>query len=82
MKNAIAVIAVSSVLAGCSTAPLPFSQAKPAPGERVLAFGVKPSTPYGTIVVVRDNGFATGGCFVAINVDTASRPLESRQRKS
>lgn len=69
MKNAIAVIAVASVLTGCSTTPIPFDQAKPVAGDRVLAFGAKPSIPYGTIVVARDTGFVAGGCFVAVHVD-------------
>lgn len=69
MKNAFAVMAVASVLTGCSTTPVPFDQAKPVPGERVLAFGAKPSAPYGTIVVARDSGFIAGGCFVSVHID-------------
>lgn len=69
MKNAFAVLAVASVLAGCSTTPVPFDQANPIPSERVLAFGAKPPAPYGTIEVERDTGFVAGGCFVAIHVD-------------
>lgn len=69
MKNAFAVLAVASVMAGCSTTPVPFDQAKAIPSERMLAFGAKPSAPYGTIVVARDTGFIAGGCFVAVYVD-------------
>lgn len=69
MKRALALMALFGALAGCSTTPVPFDQAKPIPGERVLAFGAKPSAPYGTIVVVRDTGFIAGGCFVSVHVD-------------
>lgn len=69
MKQAFAVLVVACALAGCSTTPVPFDQAKPIPVERVLAFGAKPSVPYGTIVVARDTGFIAGGCFVSVHVD-------------
>lgn len=57
------------MLAGCSTSPVPFDQARPVPVERLLAFGKKPAGPYGTITVARDTGFVGGGCFVAVHVD-------------
>ncbi|WP_397450866.1 hypothetical protein [Pseudomonas sp. NA-150] len=69
MKHAFAVLAFAGALAGCSTTPVPFDQAKPIAGDRVLAFGTKPSVPFGMIVVARDTGFIAGGCFVSVHVD-------------
>lgn len=69
MKSAFAILAFAGALAGCSTSPVPFDQAKPTPSDRVLAFGARPSVPYGTIMVARDTGFIAGGCFVAVHVD-------------
>lgn len=69
MKQAFAVLALAGALAGCSTTPVPFDQARPTPSDRVLAFGKKPSAPYGTIIVARDTGFIAGGCFVSVHID-------------
>lgn len=58
-----------ALAAGCSTSPVAFDEAKPVPSDRIFAFSNKPETPFGTIVVARDTGFVSGGCFVAIHID-------------
>lgn len=73
MLKIAAATALVSLMAGCSTSPVSFDQAKPVPVERVLAYGKKPTGPYGTIQVARDTGFVAGGCFVAVHVD--GRPV-------
>ncbi|WP_149087661.1 hypothetical protein [Pseudomonas prosekii] len=69
MLKIAAATALAALITGCSTSPVSFEQAKPVPGERVLAYGKKPAGPYGTIQVARDTGFVGGGCYVAIHVD-------------
>ena len=73
MLKIASATALVSLMAGCSTSPVAFDQAKPVPVERVLAYGKKPAGPYGTIQVARDTGFVAGGCFVAVHVD--GRPV-------
>ena len=72
LKTTAAAVLVA-LLTGCSTSAVSFDQAKPVPGDRVMAYGKKPAGPYGTIQVSRDTGFVGGGCFVAIHVD--GRPV-------
>jgi len=69
MLKIAAATALVALMTACSTSPVSFDQAKPVPGDRVLAYGKKPAGPYGTIQVARDTGFVAGGCFVAVHVD-------------
>ena len=69
MLKITAVFALVTLMSECSTTPVPFDQAKPVPGDRVLTYGKKPVTPYSTIQIARDTGFVGGGCFVAVHID-------------
>ncbi|MDI2589878.1 hypothetical protein POF45_00325 [Pseudomonas sp. 681] len=68
MKFIVGALALVA-LAGCSTSPVPLSQAKLVPKERVFATQAQPAVPFGTIVVARDTGTLGGGCYLAIYLD-------------
>ena len=68
MRKTIAALALIA-LAGCSTSQVPADRALPVPADRVLAYSLKPETPYGTIIVSRDTGMIGGACYVGILVD-------------
>ena len=65
------IIAVSIVMLGCATTPTPISSAIPVPKERLLALQEKSSVNSGTIVVVRDEGFINGGCYLSFAINGA-----------
>jgi len=62
-------IALVCALAGCNTVPVSFSNATPAPADRVLAFQTPPRGPSGTIVVTRDRGFNGSPCYYALFIN-------------
>ncbi|MDP2882483.1 MAG: hypothetical protein Q8N89_12965 [Azonexus sp.] len=63
MRTLVVTLVGVLVLAGCATTPLPASQAKPAPKERIFAFQDKTATNSATAVVTRDDGFLGSGCY-------------------
>jgi len=69
MYRIAVVIAVFSLVAGCSSTPVDRASAKVVPADRTFAYQV--DVPGGAkLVVSRDNGFwASGGCYVTVLVD-------------
>lgn len=57
------------VLAGCSTSPVPSSQAKSAPANQLLKFQNKPVGSYATLQVIRDSGHTGSMCSMAVFID-------------
>ena len=60
----------SLIIAGCATTPLPSSQAKAAPVERVLAFQEKSEVKNATLVLTRDEGFLGSACYYGFWIDS------------
>ncbi|MFK3718626.1 hypothetical protein [Pseudomonas fulva] len=59
-----ALIAV--FLSGCSTSPMPSSEASKVPDSRIFAFSAKDQA---RLVVTRDSGFLAGGCNYELYID-------------
>ena len=55
-------------LSACSTSPVPLSEAKPLPLDRLLGFQ-QPVDPGAVLVVTRDSGYQGGGCYAAFFID-------------
>lgn len=69
MKKIVAVSLIAIALTGCATTPIPSTMAKPAPPDRLLAFQMKPSEPFGTLTITRDVGHIGSACFYAISIN-------------
>ena len=68
MKNAILGISIVLVLTGCATTPIPATEAKQAPSNRLLAYQEKNAETTSTLVVTRDTGFLGGGCYYSVSI--------------
>lgn len=67
MKNIVLSATLMCALSACSTSPVSVSDAKPS--SKVYAFQINPTGPYGSLTVVRDSGFVSSGCDMAIYID-------------
>lgn len=56
-------------LYGCATTPVPLSEARQAPADRVLAFQSIDGEKSATLTVIRDEGFTGGGCYYALYIN-------------
>lgn len=65
MKNKVLVFCFSLLIAGCSTTPVPPSQARQV--EPTLEFQKNSNTL--PVVIVRDKGFTAGACAITVFVD-------------
>ena len=64
------IVAVATLAAACATKPVPSSNAKPVPAERVLAPDfLRPQAGRALLVVTRDKGLKAGVCTVGLFVD-------------
>ncbi|MBH3342443.1 hypothetical protein I5O09_01670 [Pseudomonas parafulva] len=57
-----------ALLAGCATSPVPLSQAKQAPSDRVTGYQSSVAGG-GQIIVTRDSGFPGGGCYATVFIN-------------
>lgn len=69
MQRIVAPCLLSALLVGCSTSAVPTDRAKQVGADKVYSYQATPSTPYGTLTVVRDSGFISSGCDMGIYVD-------------
>jgi hypothetical protein len=69
MEKLIFVVAAVALLSSCATSPVPLSEAKATPADRVFLADLGSSAAAGNIVVSRDSGFLGGGCFVGFYID-------------
>jgi hypothetical protein len=67
--NALFGILIPLLLSGCATTPIPLTEAKPAPSDRLLAYQDKNAETTSTLVVTRDGGFLGGGCYYAVSIN-------------
>lgn len=66
----IPILLLTSVLAACATEPVPTSEARDVPGERLLANNwTKPQRTTGTIIVKRDAGVIGSPCYNRVFVN-------------
>ena len=68
MRILIGAVAVM-LLAGCSTSPVPSSQASQASAQQLLKFQSKPAGSFGTVQVIRDSGHTGSLCSMAVFID-------------
>ena len=59
------------LVSGCAatTTPVPLSEAKQAPMDRVLAFQMTGGDKTATLTVIRDEGYAGGGCYNSVYIN-------------
>jgi hypothetical protein len=69
MHNVIVTICVAS-LVGCNTTPIAVPQAIQTPPERIFSFQKPTIENFGTIVVIRDEGFLGGGCYFSLYINS------------
>ncbi|MDR6394656.1 hypothetical protein [Herbaspirillum seropedicae] len=69
MKYVFAFFAIAVALAGCATSPVPMTEARDVPPERVDKSLPQAASPFGTITVVRDSGFLGQGCYFGLYID-------------
>ncbi|HEI8865450.1 hypothetical protein [Serratia sp. AKBS12] len=62
MKHYAALLITTVLLSGCATQAVPPQQAKSAPPSRLMLYQNLPTTPYATIIIVRDSGMLAGSC--------------------
>lgn len=67
--RALLSVFVCTTLAGCATTPVPLSQAKQVPADRLLAFQGGITGPSAKLSVTRDAGFLGGGCYLALVIN-------------
>ncbi|MFS0827587.1 hypothetical protein [Pseudomonas phoenicis] len=81
MKSLIMGLGLA-LLAGCATSPVPLNEAVQAPSERVTGYQ-ESLAGSGTLIVVRDSGFAGSGCFatVFLNGEPVAR-LDTKEKAS
>lgn len=64
------IAAAATLTAACATTPVPSSDAKPVPAERIHAPDYLKAEPgRAFLVVTRDKGFRAGACTVGLYVD-------------
>lgn len=69
MRKLWLAIGITSVLAGCGTTQTSMSEARPVPPAFVYTSQRAPSQDEAKLTVIRDSGFAGGGCRVGLFVD-------------
>lgn len=69
MKVYIIGIVTAILLSGCATTPIPSSEAKPVPSDRLLAFQEKKTETTSTLVVTRDVGYTGSGCWIGFSIN-------------
>lgn len=57
------------LLAACESTPVPKSEAKQTPPDRVLAFQTPKGEKTGILTVIRDDGFPVSGCNIALYIN-------------
>ena len=69
MKRMCLLLLLMFFANGCATAPIPISEAKRVPPDRVLAFQTPLSDKAATLTMIRDEGFLGGGCYYAVSLN-------------
>lgn len=69
MNKTVLALLTAAVTSGCSTTPIPASQAIEAPLDRVLAYQERTALTTATIVVTRDVGWSGSACLLALSID-------------
>lgn len=65
MKKLLCIMASALALTACATSPVTSTAAKQMPKERILAYG-EYNPEYAEVEIIRDSGFASGGCYVGV----------------
>lgn len=68
MRMLIGALAVA-LLAGCSTNPTTYEQAKAVESDRALAYQSKPNGDAGELLVTRDGGMLGSACYLGVFVN-------------
>jgi hypothetical protein len=68
-RLSLILLAFGAPVSGCATTPVARGLARPVAADRLLAFNETPATPFGTLVVTRDKGFAGAACYVGLTID-------------
>lgn len=63
------ILPLAILLKGCATIPVPISEAKQAPPDRVLAFQTPTSDKTATLTAIRDEGHLGSGCYYALSIN-------------
>jgi hypothetical protein len=69
MRRSIATGALLLALGGCATSPLPVSEARPVPADKMYAFKSQGTKAPGRLTIVRDDGFVGAGCDAMFYID-------------
>ncbi|AGO56556.1 hypothetical protein SOD_c35980 [Serratia plymuthica 4Rx13] len=69
MRKLLYIIAVTTVLSGCSTSAVPPSKAIQAPPDRIFKYQ-KNESGYSRLTVVRDSGLISGGCYATVYINS------------
>lgn len=65
----LALIISATILAGCSTTPVPLAEAIPISPDRALAFQQQSDTANAKLIVTRDSGMIAKGCYMAFSIN-------------
>jgi len=69
MQRIIAVGVFLLALGGCATSPIPVSEARPVPADKMYALKDQGTKDSGRLTVVREDGFFGSGCDVVFYID-------------
>lgn len=69
MKHYAALLITTVLLSGCATQAVPPQQAKSPPPSRLMLYQNMPTTPYATVIVVRDSGMLAGTCRTGVYIN-------------
>lgn len=68
MRNLTLFVFVATLASACATTPMPVSEAKETPRERVY-FQTRADGPFATAIFVRDTGFTGGGVYQHLTIN-------------
>jgi hypothetical protein len=69
MQRIIAMGALLLALGGCATSPMPVSEARPVPADKMYALKDQGTKDSGRLTVFRDDGFVGSGCDAVFYID-------------
>ncbi|MFI8418050.1 hypothetical protein ACQKDS_14205 [Serratia sp. NPDC078593] len=69
MKRYAALLITTVFLSGCATQAVPLQQAKSPPPSRLMLYQNMPTTPYATVIVIRDSGMLASTCRTGVYVN-------------
>ncbi|WP_337262965.1 MULTISPECIES: membrane lipoprotein lipid attachment site-containing protein [unclassified Serratia (in: enterobacteria)] len=80
MRKLLFALVATAILSGCASSPVPLSDAKTAPADRVFLFQ-SPKTDSAEITIIRDGGVVGSACLITayINGQRVAN-LESKEK--